>query len=69
MDLPLPGSAFELLLDQCISLPFSYSRYSDKISLGSTCRKVFDVVRPRTRDGKQRSMSPYYPKRHVPHLN
>lgn len=49
---PPAVSGVELFQGQCIGLPFARSGNSDKISLGGTCRKVFDVgYQPQLREG------------------
>lgn len=49
---PPAVSGVELYQGQCIGLPFARSGNSDKISLGSGCRKVFDVgYQPQLKEG------------------
>lgn len=49
---PPAVSGVELFQGQCIGLPFARSGGNDKISLGSTCHKVFDVgYQPQLREG------------------
>lgn len=49
---PPAVSGVELFQGQCIGLPFSRSGTSDKISLGSSCHKVFDVgYQPQLKEG------------------
>ncbi len=49
---PQAVSGVELYQGQCIGLPFARSGNSDKISLGSSCRKVFDVgYQPQLKEG------------------
>lgn len=49
---PPAVSGVELFVGQCIGLPFSRSGTSDKISLGSSCHKVFDVgYQPQLKEG------------------
>lgn len=49
---PPAVSGVELYQGQCIGLPFARSGNSDKISLGGTCHKVFDVgYQPQFREG------------------
>lgn len=49
---PPAVSGVELYQGQCVGLPFARSGTSDKISLGSSCRKVFDVgYQPQLKEG------------------
>jgi len=49
---PPAVSGVELFQGQCIGLPFARSGTNDKISLGSSCRKVFDVgYQPQLKEG------------------